>query len=265
MATSSTGTTTLDVQILRVFTDAQGRHGNELGVVFGAGHLPSELGIRLAARLGFSETVFVDDEPRALFRIFTPSAELRLAGHPTVGTAWVLGERAGGKVPAVVRPRLAAEVAAWSEEGDGAGGPESARHGGARAGGAGGSERGGGLVWIRAAVADAPPWDFVQLDSPAQIDALRVDEPEQRGRHQFWAWIDEPAGLLRARTFCANIGVPEDEATGSAAIRLADRLRRPITIHQGIGSVLHARPSEEPGWAQVGGRVVSDGFQSVTL
>lgn len=234
---------TLDVQILRVFTDAGGAHGNELGVVFDAARLPSELGIRLTALLGFSETVFVDDEPQASFRIFTPAAELRLAGHPTVGTAWVLGERAGGRVPEVVRPRLASPVAAWREDG---------------------GER-DGAVWIRGAVADAPPWDFVRLGDPALVDALRADEPEQRGHHEFWAWIDEAAGAVRARTFCRDVGVPEDEATGSAAIRLADRLQRPITVHQGIGSVLYASPAAEPGWAQVGGRVVSDGFRSVTL
>lgn len=232
-------TTTLEVQILRVFTDQRGDHGNELGVVYDAAGLPGDLGIELTAHLGFSETVFVDDEPRAVFRIFTPAAELKLAGHPTVGTAWVLGERAGGNVPAVVRPRLAAQVAAWREN--------------------------DAVVWIRGAVADAPAWEFVQLDAPALIDELSPHAPEQRGRHQFWAWSDESSGLIRARTFCASIGVPEDEATGSAAIRLADRLRRPITVHQGRGSVLHARPAAEAGWAEVGGRVVSDGFRSVTL
>lgn len=235
--------TTLDVQILRVFTDPGGAHGNELGVVFGAADLPGELGIRLTARLGFSETVFVDDEPGALFRIFTPTSELRLAGHPTVGTAWVLGERAGGAVPEFVQPRLASRVSAWREEG----GTRDA------------------AVWIRAAVAEAPPWEFVRLDDPARIDALRVEGPDQRGHHQFWAWIDEAAGSVRARTFATDVGVAEDQATGSAAIRLADRLRRPITVHQGLGSVLYARPDDEPGWAQVGGHVVSDGFRSVAL
>ena len=246
-------TITLEVQVLRVFTDPRGGHGNELAVVYDAAGLPGELGIELTARLGFSESVFIDDEPRALFRIFTPAAELRLAGHPTVGTAWVLGERAGGAVPSVVRPRLAAEVAAWRERGDDAGG------------GSGTDSDSDGVVWIRGAVADAPPWEFVQLDDPRQVEKLRADAADQRGHHQFWAWVDESAGLIRARTFCANMGVPEDEATGSAAIRLADRLGRPITVHQGAGSVLFARPAAEPGFAEVGGRVVADGFRSVSL
>src|SRR6266568_228122 len=105
-------TTELDVQVLRVFADPEGGHGNELGVVFDAAGLPGELGVRLTAHLGFSETVFVDDVERASFRIFTPAAELRLAGHPTVGTAWVLAERTG-VVPEVLRPRLAEPVPTW--------------------------------------------------------------------------------------------------------------------------------------------------------
>ncbi|RII95900.1 PhzF family phenazine biosynthesis protein, partial [Clavibacter michiganensis subsp. insidiosus] len=35
-----------------------------------------------------------------------------------------------------------------------------------------------------------------------------------------WAWTDEAAGEVRARMFAPALGVPEDEATGSAALRL---------------------------------------------
>lgn len=239
-------TTALDVQILRVFTDPGGGHGNALGVVFDAAGLPTGLGVRLTAQLGFSETVFVDDEARAAFRIFTPTAEVKLAGHPTVGTAWVLGQRAG-KVPEAVRPRLASQVAAWSAD---------------------------GLAWIRGAIAEAQPWEFVQLHEPAQIDALAVapdpdaaqsDPLAQRGRHEFWAWIDEAAGIVRARTFCRDFGIPEDEATGSGAIHLTGRLGRPLTIRQGRGSVIHTRPAAAAGWVEVGGAVVDDGFRTVTV
>jgi len=239
-------TTTLEVQVVRVFTDAEGWHGNELAVVFGAARLPGELGVRLTALLGFSESVFVDDEASAAFRIFTPTAEVKLAGHPTVGTAWVLGQRAG-KVPETVRPRLASPVPAWSAD---------------------------GLAWIRGSVADAQAWEFVQLADAAQVDALPVEPgPElapsdplaQRARHEYWAWIDEEAGLVRARTFCGDFGIPEDEATGSGAIHLTDRLGRALTIRQGRGSVIRTRPAAEPGWMEIGGAVVNDGFRTVML
>ena len=238
-ATVITMTTTLDGQVLRVFTDAEGGHGNELAVVFDAAELPGELGTRLTGLLGFSESVFVDDEPNAAFRIFTPTSELRLAGHPTVGTAWVLGQRAGA-VPETVRPRLAGPVAAWSAD---------------------------GLTWIRGAVADAHTWHFVQLPDPGDVAALAVTpEPlEGRENHQYWAWIDEEAGLVRARTFSTDDGIPEDEATGSAAIHLTNLHGRPLTIRQGRGSVIRTRPAAEPGWIEIGGRVVDDGFRQVTL
>jgi trans-2,3-dihydro-3-hydroxyanthranilate isomerase len=43
--------------------------------------------------MNFSETTFVTNETssRAKVRIFTPGEELPFAGHPTIGTAWVLG------------------------------------------------------------------------------------------------------------------------------------------------------------------------------
>jgi predicted PhzF superfamily epimerase YddE/YHI9 len=72
-----------------------------------------------------------------------------------------------------------------------------------------------------------------------------------------WSWVDEPAGLVRARVFVPEGGIAEDEATGSAALRLADALGRPIEIRQGRGSVLYARPLA-PARAEVGGRVVID-------
>ena len=50
----------------------------------------------IAAELGFSETVFVDDRERGEMRIFTPGVELPLAGHPLVGTAWLLRGRGRG-------------------------------------------------------------------------------------------------------------------------------------------------------------------------
>ena len=57
--------------------------------------------------------------------------------------------------------------------------------------------------------------------------------------------------------FASNLGVPEDEATGSAAMRLTDYLSRDLTITQGKGSVIETTWSPE-GWVDVAGRVVND-------
>lgn len=230
---------TVTVLVVRVFADEDGRHGNELGVVLDAVGIEDELGPKLTAHLGFSETVFVDaiSNDGADVRIFTPVSELKLAGHPLVGTSRVLAE-ATGTEPAVLRPRLAEPVPTWRE---------------------------GESTWIRANTAYAPEFAFNQMASAAQVEALPVPPLEAQLHDQYWAWIDESDGLLRARTFAGSMGVAEDEATGSAALRQAQLQGREVTIRQGRGSVLRARPAREAGWAEVGGRVVAEPTRIIEL
>ena len=73
-----------------VFSDAPLR-GNALCVVLDA--CPDDLQQRIAREMNLSETTFVTMTGEASYdvRIYTPFAELPFAGHPTVGTAWVLG------------------------------------------------------------------------------------------------------------------------------------------------------------------------------
>jgi predicted PhzF superfamily epimerase YddE/YHI9 len=56
------------------------------------------------------------------------------------------------------------------------------------------------------------------------------------------------------RAFLPDLGVPEDEATGAAALRLCAHVGRSIEIRQGVASVLHAQPAEA-GTVALGGRV----------
>lgn len=85
---------------LDVFTDTPTR-GNPLAVVHGADDLSEERMAAFACWTNLSETTFVLEptDPRADYRvrIFTPTAELLFAGHPTLGTchAWL----AAGGVP----------------------------------------------------------------------------------------------------------------------------------------------------------------------
>lgn len=76
---------TVDVSVLRVFTDADGNFGNPLGVV-DAATVPAADRQRLATELGYSETIFIDLPPpgstSAHARIHTPATELAFAGHP---------------------------------------------------------------------------------------------------------------------------------------------------------------------------------------
>jgi len=76
-----------------VFTDKP-LTGNQLAVFTDARELPEELLQPLAKEMAFSETVFVyppTDGGHARIRIFTPVTELPFAGHPVLGTAFVLG------------------------------------------------------------------------------------------------------------------------------------------------------------------------------
>jgi len=78
--------------IADVFTDTP-LAGNQLAVFTDAREIPEERLQALARETNFSETVFVypgSGEAHARIRIFTPGIEVEFAGHPTLGTAFVL-------------------------------------------------------------------------------------------------------------------------------------------------------------------------------
>ena len=105
----------------------------------------------------------------------------------------------------------------------------------------------------------APEFMFRELASPADVTSADPDDYPADVAHYIWAWIDEPQGHMRSRMFGgAALGVVEDEATGSAAVRITDILSRDLTITHGKGSIIYTWWSPE-GWVKVGGRVVDDG------
>jgi trans-2,3-dihydro-3-hydroxyanthranilate isomerase len=81
------------IHVVDVFTE-QPLAGNQLAVVLDAEGIPGDAMQRLAKEMNISETTFVlaPENPgsAARVRIFTPGSELPFAGHPTIGTAWVL-------------------------------------------------------------------------------------------------------------------------------------------------------------------------------
>ncbi|MFE6337343.1 PhzF family phenazine biosynthesis protein [Streptomyces sp. NPDC057798] len=208
-----------DYDVLRVFCGPRGGYGNELGVVREGSVLPDpEERQAFAAKLGFSETVFVDDPERGVIDIHTPSVRLPFAGHPCVGAAWLLD------VPELVTPA-----------------------------GVVGARQDGEFCWIEARPEWAPPRTLRQYGSAAEVDALSVPAP---GEFYAWAWEDEAAGRVRARGFPGRgDGIEEDEATGAAALLLTERLGRALNITQGAGSQLLTAP-QPGGWVELGGRVV---------
>ncbi|HEX5895501.1 MAG TPA: PhzF family phenazine biosynthesis protein [Thermoleophilaceae bacterium] len=210
------------LHLLRVFCSDDASGGNELGVFLDGADVPPERRQAVAADLGLSETVFVDDAERGAIRIFTPAVELDFAGHPTVGSAWLLE---GTDVLRVAAGELPVR-------------------------------RDGELVYVSARPEWGPRHEFAELGSPGEVDALE-GPPGGHDLLTVWSWIDEPAGVLRARAFLERIGIVEDEATGSAATKLCAQLGRPIDIRQGRSSRILARPGED-GFVEIGGRSVLD-------
>ncbi len=211
------------LHVLKVFVGEGGSGGNPLGVFLDGPTVPESARQAVATRLGFSETVFVDDAGSGELRIFTPAAELPFAGHPLVGTAWLL-LREGHDVPALRPP--AGEVSVRVE---------------------------GPSVFVTGRPEWSPPFEIVELSSPTEVDSLD-GPPGDKELVGAWAWEDEAEGRVRVRVFVSELGVAEDEATGSFAALLCAALGRTISIRQGRGSRIHARPLED-GAVEFGGRV----------
>ena len=80
-----------------VFTDIP-LQGNPVAVVLDCEGLSTEQMQSIAAEFGYTETTFVfpprDPSHTAWVRIFTPSREIPFAGHPNIGTAFVLATKA---------------------------------------------------------------------------------------------------------------------------------------------------------------------------
>lgn len=210
------------LNVVKVFVGPDGTGGNPLGVFTDAADVPTTRRQEIAADLGFSETVFVADPATARLWIHTPAVELPLAGHPLVGTSWLLAEQ--GRPVDVLRPP-AGEIATWHAD---------------------------GRTWIRADPDLAPHFDLTPLASVAEVDAHPGAGPD--AHLQVWAWEDEAAGRVRVRVFPTSMGIAEDEATGAAALRLGQALSRPLVIRQGVGSEIVVRPTPE-GTIEIGGRV----------
>jgi len=193
----------------RVFTADDGSHGNEVLVVVGDGLPAAAVRQEVARTAPAPATVFVDAD-RFDVRIHNPKLERPFAGHPLLGTVAVLCEL--GRTPETLSAP-AGHVRVWSAD---------------------------GLCWLHAPAGWSPNARHRQVATAAEVEALTgppADEPVQ-----VWAWVDEPAGVVRARQFAPSEGKPEDEACGSASMVLAAALGRPLTVSHGRGSVIHVRP-----------------------
>jgi trans-2,3-dihydro-3-hydroxyanthranilate isomerase len=217
-----------------VFTDTP-LEGNQVAVFTDAREIPEELLQPLAREMNYSETVFVlpkEGDGHARIRIFTPTIEIPFAGHPTLGTAFVLAaplqldeirlETGAGVVPVKLEREESRIVFGRMEQ------PvptvEPYTEEGALLEGLGveGSELpvevyDNGLRHVYIAL---PSEDAVAALQP-NLSAL-ADLPAVLGINCFAG----SGSRWKTRMFAPGNGVPEDPATGSAAGPLALHLAR---------------------------------------
>jgi trans-2,3-dihydro-3-hydroxyanthranilate isomerase len=222
-------------EILDVFTDTPLR-GNPVAVFTAGEEVPSRLMQAAALELHLSETAFMlpgDDEADATVRIFTPAAELPFAGHPVLGTAFVVGERQN---LATVRLRTRVgivPVRLAREHGEIVFGQMDQpiptvslyEHPDKRLLDALGVEDEPALPIER--YVNGPAHIIVALRDPEQVRALEPDmlELARLGEYTISCCALDGAGV-KTRCFAPSLGVREDPATGSAAGPLALHLAR---------------------------------------
>ncbi|MFD7154532.1 PhzF family phenazine biosynthesis protein [Kribbella sp. NPDC059898] len=222
----------MHVEVVRVFTDPDGRFGNPLGIVDGS-LVPEPDRRTVAAALGYSETVYVDDAATGTLRIYSATGEMPFAGHPTVGAAAYLHTH-GHPVETLHVPAGLIQVT-----------------------------RSGDLFAVRADTTSGSTWDWHELPTPE--DVLSATPFSYTAGHTYlWSWQDEPNGIIRARAFAPAMNVEEDEATGSAVTQLTALLARDLHIIQGTGSHLHTT-WQPPTHATVGGRVAPAAPRTLNL
>jgi trans-2,3-dihydro-3-hydroxyanthranilate isomerase len=255
--------------------------GNQLAVVHGAACLTSGQCQALAREFGFPETTFpVPVSPASYYtRIFTPGSEVPFAGHPTLGTAWVL--RANGHLSAT-RVTQACGVGdievTFTDSGDvelsaparDLAGPMPVELAGELLVDVGLSAddldgqvyvAGTGLNFVflpvRPAAVSRARAPRRSLSGYGVLSALRLQDPVG-GVAVFATGSSEGASgdlPVHARVFVPDLAVPEDPATGSAAAGLGQvlaatgRVRRDgrYTVSQGAEL---GRPSTLHGWLE---------------
>jgi trans-2,3-dihydro-3-hydroxyanthranilate isomerase len=253
--------------------------GNQLAVYTNASDIPEERMQDIAREMNLSETVFVlppKGDGHVHIRIFTPSTELPFAGHPTLGSAFVLAgplqlteiklETGIGVVPVQVEREAATIVFGWMAQPIPTWEPFEQE---AEALAALGVDGSGLPVEV---YENGPRHVFVRLDSEHAVAAVEPDMGRLKnlGAVGFSTFAGDGT-KWKTRMFGPGLGVAEDPATGSAAGPLGVHLLRhgliesgqEIELTQGVEilrpSKLHVRVTGTPEnieTVEVGGEAV---------
>lgn len=252
--------------VVRVFTRGVSG-GNHLGVVNDLTGLTSDVMQVIATGLGFSETVFVewsDPDVDARVRIFTPASELPFAGHPLVGSAWILSNLGAGDIGSI-------DTAVGSVDYTVDGSRVAVRCD----------------IPIATIERDKIKEDLVAAGLAAPIATRLLGLPKEYLIAEYASFGDVAAlsprfdalrdhfGLLcfardgsrvKSRFFVPSEGIPEDPATGSAAVALArefvlrGEMEGSVTVSQGdeVGHPSSIDLSWDDEGTTIGGTVVRD-------
>jgi trans-2,3-dihydro-3-hydroxyanthranilate isomerase len=239
--------------ILDVFTDVP-LEGNPVAVFDDGAGLEAAVMQRAARELNLSETVFllppVGEEADAAVRIFTPALELPFAGHPVLGTAFLVGGRTGlpvvrlqtgaGVVPVALTRNADRIVYGEMEQPI----PSIERFG--RSDELLAALRVDGSELPIDAYTNGPQHVYVALPDEDAVAAVR---PDMAALGELPIGVSCFAGLgggrFKTRMFGPGVGVAEDPATGSAAGPLALHLARHGRIS--FGEEISIRQGEEIG------------------
>jgi len=272
--------TTFRYVVIDVFTDTP-LTGNQLAVFTDAREIPEEMLQPLAKEMAFSETVFVypptppepanekalrgaldrenDDDTvlvlpaeaggHARIRIFTPALELPFAGHPVLGSAFVLAapmqlaeirlETGEGIVPVTLERQGARISFGWMQQ------PIPGYEPFADA------EKLQELLGVRSQLPVeiyylGPSHVYLELGSPEEVAALRPDFGALEALTSAGVNCFAGSGTQwKTRMFAPGSGAPEDPATGSAAGPLALHLARHGRI--GFGDEIEISQGDEIG------------------
>lgn len=222
----------MKLTIVDVFAESR-YEGNQLAVIENAAELDSPQMQRIAHEMNFSETTFVTHSAQrsARVRIFTPNEELSFAGHPTLGTAFVLANGTGA-----LRLELdAGNVDVWFDRGLAWMVPPPAKLGGSLR-----AEIAADLIGLSTEDLDpdigwqvvecGPRFSLVGVRSRDALRRVRVDLGRSGGvdNAQFIVCRQDglPEGHFAARAFFYDGSqTREDPATGSASAAFASLLR----------------------------------------
>jgi trans-2,3-dihydro-3-hydroxyanthranilate isomerase len=235
--------------------------GNPLAVFPDAGDLTAQQMQLIAREMNLSETTFITevDNDSYKMRIFTPEEELGFAGHPTLGTAWVLrhlgkltADQVTQEIKAGPNPVRFERDVVWADRPGGAEPDIEASHPQALqmiASAVGLSEADIGLEAremgrsgrLRPALASAglehllvPVRDLATLARARPADVVKIGEALG-----IYCFTGAGAGRLQARGFYPGTGIAEDPGTGSAVAALGFYLTERVgsidcEVHQGV-------------------------------